>query len=219
MSPGLDDALVIASLLLSAMALYSFGFRIRARTAAVGLVALPFLVWLVGRLWLFQVLDESGLPRLLGALPAVLAYVAVVAIVVRKVGGLTYRLNLPRASFVRDLRAADAAMRRAYQQEPAFSPDGRVLVDPARRRLDAALKDFAKLQPPSAEWARLVDDRLHLHREYVQVLLSPTPVGSEILEPLKKRSREWEDSVRTLAAEEATSADSGASSDAVSRDG
>ena len=186
----MDDLAVLASLGASAWALYSLGYRVRSRVVAVVLMSLPPVVWLACTVWLYGVVAEAGLHPLLGGVPAVAAHLGVVLIVVRRVGGLSYRLDA-QDDFVRDLRAADRAIRDAYLQEPVLSADGLVAVEPLRQRLEDALRQFEALQPPPGEWTRRVEERLELHRAYIELLLSPVPLGPEVIEPLQRRTRDW----------------------------
>ncbi len=113
---------------------------------------------------------------LLGAVPAVSTHLCVVWIVLRRVGGLSYHLD-DQWKFARALRVADMAVREAYREQPAVSSDGLILVEPLRQRLEGALQAFQALQPPPGEWTRLVEERLEIHKAYVEVLLSPVPLG------------------------------------------
>lgn len=202
MSLRVDDLVVLASLGFAAWAFYSLGFRARSLPVGIALLALPTLVWLGCRIWVYRLVDEAGVPQLLGALPAVASYLGVVWIAYRQIGGLTYRVGPPPIRFGRVLQRADEAMQRAYAEKPATTANDQIPVEPLRKRLESALAEFRALDSPPGAWRRLVDQRVHLHEAYIAVLTSPSPVGPEAIEPLERLSREWMREVQELVATE-----------------
>lgn len=202
MSIRVDDLVVAASLGIGAWAFYSFGFRARSVPVGIALLAVPALVWIGCRYWLYAVVDEAGLPPLLGGLPAIAVYLGFGWIVYRRIGALTYRLGSPPTSFGRVLQAADLAMQRAYAEAPSVSEDGQILTEPLRGRLERAMADFRALEPPPGTWTKLVEERIALHRAYIEVLMSELPVGRDVFDPLEQRSRDWMREVQQLLAAE-----------------
>jgi hypothetical protein len=193
---------VIVSFGLSAWAMYSFGFRAKSVPVALALVGIPVAVWLACNVWLYGASVRAGYPPLLGAVPAIATYVAVLWIVYREIGGFTYRVGEQVTSFGRDLVAADQALARAYQEHPPLEDDGMIDAGRLRARLDSALAEFRTLNPPSGRWTRLVEQRAELHAAYVAPLTSPAPVGSDVTRPLEDRSRAWMSEVQALIRED-----------------
>lgn len=202
MSVQWEDLVVVATLVLSARALHALGFRARSGPIALVLVALPLVAWVACKTWLYPALEGAGMSRIVGAVPAIATYLGVVLIVMWNVGGLTYRVGPEGASFGRSLRAADLAMRRAYEEVPKQSSTGQILVEPLRQRLENALVELTVLEPPPGAWTRLLAERIDLHRAYVEILTSPVPLGPDELAPIEKRSHEWMREIQDLVASE-----------------
>jgi hypothetical protein len=200
MSMPWEDLVVVASLLFSAWAIHAMGFRARSLPIGLALVMLPVVVWLAGKTLLYPALDAAGISRIVGTLPAIATFLAVVFIVLRTVGGVTYRLEPEGGSFGRSLQAAHMRMRRVYRDAPVRSVTGQVPVGPLRKRLDGALVEVTGLKPPSGTWTRLLEERVELHHEYVRILTSPVPLGDDELAPIEQRSREWMRAVEDLIA-------------------